>query len=213
MDSYGLQLLSTAGPEPISLAQAQLHCRSDQSENDPELALLIKAVRKYFEKWTNQSFTTQTYQLTLDHFPNYMGLALSDYNRLWDLVGIRLPKSPPIPQGQVTVQSITYVDTTGTPQTMDPTTYNVDLTTVPVRITPAYGKIWPIARYQAGAVQIQFQVIPVVDEDVLAGMLLLLGHWNEHREGVLAGTYAEVPHGICSILALNSDWQYGSKAG
>lgn len=209
---YGLQLLSDAGPQPLTLDQAKLHLRIDGDDDDDEVLLLIKAVRKFFEKSTGQSFTSQSWLLTLDHFPNYMGLAMSGYDQLWDLTGIRLPQSPVRAQATLSVTSITYVDTTGAVQTLDPATYKVDLNTLPVRITPAYGKIWPIARYETGAVRVQYAITPVIDEDVLAGMLLLLGHWNEHREGVLAGGYAEVPLGVSAIIALNWDGSYpGSK--
>lgn len=211
--SYGLQLLGSNGAEPLSAEQAKLHLRIDGSDEDDEVNLLIKAVRKFFEKSTGQIFTAQVWLLTLDHFPNYMGSPLPDYAELWEVTAIRIPKSPTVPQGQVTVNSITYVDTTGTVQTADPAQYLVDATTVPIRITPAYGKIWPIARYQTGAVRVQYTVAPLVDEDVLAGMLLLLGHWNEHREGVLAGAFQEVPLGVSAIISLNWTGAYGGKAG
>lgn len=210
--SYGLQLVSEVATEPLTLEQAKLHCRIDNEDENDKFNLLIKGVRKFFEKSTGQNFKGQTWLLTLDHFPNYMGAPMRDIEALWDLTGIRLPHSPLMPRpATFTVTAINYVDTTGASQLLDPTTYLVDLTTVPARIAPAYGKIWPIARYQMGAVQVSFTVAPVVDEDVMAGMLLLLSHWYEHREGVLAGSYSELPLGVSSILMLNWDGAYGGR--
>ncbi len=65
---------------------------------------------------------------------------------------------------------------------------------------------------QSGAVRITFTVTPAVDEDLVEGMLLLLGHWHEHREAVLAGVYQEIPLGVQAILALNWDGAYGGQA-
>lgn len=220
MDSYGLTQVSTPGAEPIMLDEAAAHLRIVIDESDElgrqeadQVRLLIKAARKFFEKSTGQAYTIQTWVLSLDHFPNYLGMETHNYERLWDFTGIRLPKSPPIARGEVVINAVTYIDTAGGLQTLAGTEYQIDYSTLPIRIVPAYGKIWPVARYQPSAVRINFTATPEVDEDVKAGMLLLLSHWNEHREAVLAGIYTEVPLGVQSIISLNWDGAYGGKAG
>ena len=211
MDSYGLQLLSSAGPEPIPLDLAKAHLRVDGDDEDDEITLLCAAVRKFFEKSCEQALVPENWLLTLDHFPNWEGVAINDYQKLWDLIGIRLPRSPVPARGTTQVNFIQYIDPAGNLQTVDPSIYLVDASTVPVRIAPAFGQIWPIARYQMAAVSVSYTIAPVVDEDIKLGMLLLLSHWFQNREAVLAGAYAQVPLGVQSILALNWDGSYGGR--
>lgn len=205
---YGLTLVQGPSPEPVTLQQVKLHCRVDESDQDAELNLLITAARRLFEKETGLCLGRQTWALTLDHFPNHFGVPASGYREIFDSVGIRLPKSP-----VSAVAAITYVDTAGATQTVDPASYQVDATTLPARIVPAYGTVWPVARYQPAAVTVTFAAgDEAVDRDLVAGMLLLIGHWNEHREAVLEGVYQEVPLAVRSILALNWDGAYRAQA-
>jgi hypothetical protein len=64
---------------------------------------------------------------------------------------IILPRGPVI-----TVDSIQYIDGTGTPQTLDPTLYFVDNMSEPCRILPAYGRGWPATQWVPNAVTIKF---------------------------------------------------------
>ena len=61
------------------------------------------------------------------------------------------------------------------------------------------------------SVTVSYTITPVVEEDIRVGMLLLLGHWFQNREAVLAGSYNEVPLGVQSIIALNWDGSYGGR--
>ena len=68
-----------------------------------------------------------------------------------ELRRIRLPR-PPL----VSVLQITYTDTNGVLQTLDPSIYLVSNLREPGTIEPVYGQVWPVARYQADSVQVQF---------------------------------------------------------
>ncbi len=54
------------------------------------------------------------------------------------------------------VASIGYVDSNGAAQVMAPADYLVDIKSEPGRITPAYGLVWPVTRWQTGAVTVRF---------------------------------------------------------
>jgi uncharacterized phiE125 gp8 family phage protein len=133
-----------AATEPVTLADAKNHLRidSDITQDDALLAVLIGAARRYAESWTNRSFITQTWRLTLDCFP-----ALSAR----EMAGIQLERG-----NVLSVQSVNYRDLTRTNQVMPSTDYLVDIATNPGRITPQFGKIWPIPVPEIASVWVDF---------------------------------------------------------
>src|SRR6185369_1494353 len=181
--AYGLSQTVAPTAEPVSRAEAKAHVRQDSTADDDQLDGLIKAARHYCERWTGRAFVTSTWALTLDCLP-CGGDAL------------RLPKSPAI-----AVSSITYTDTAGATQTLSSTLYQVDVTTEPARIIPAYGQVWPTTRSQLGAVTVTFTAgygaASAVPQPIKQAMLLLIGSWYENREAVIKGTIvAELPMAV-----------------
>ena len=74
------------------------------------------------------------------------------YSSYWDSITIRLPRPR-----CVSVTSITYVDLTGTTQTLPTDSYYVDSTSEPARIVPVPGMYWPYTQaYLPGSVQVTF---------------------------------------------------------
>src|SRR5216683_2965885 len=61
---------------------------------------------------------------------------------------------PMVPALQVV--SVNYTDMGGNPQVMPASDYTVDLACEPARITPVFGKIWPIPLPQMVAVSVTF---------------------------------------------------------
>jgi len=86
------------------------------------------------------------------------------------------------------VTSVKYYDQYGAVNTLDPSTYIVDLVSEPGRILPAYGLTWPttllqpingvVVRYIAGYSSDAAEVPPGVKQS----MLMLIGYWYENRE-------------------------------
>lgn len=103
---------------------------------DPDLMSLVKAARSAAERITRRALITQTWDLYLDAFP------------CWELC---IPK----PTLQSIVE-ITYVDTDGMTQTLAADQCLVDTATEPARITPAFGLVWPVTRWQTNAVKVRF---------------------------------------------------------
>ncbi len=54
------------------------------------------------------------------------------------------------------MSAITYVDNDGATQTLAADQYLVDAKSAPGRITPAYGLVWPVTRWQNNAVCVRF---------------------------------------------------------
>jgi hypothetical protein len=163
MSFLQIQQLTQPITEPITLDQAhqQLVLNSTFTDDDALITALITAARQYAEKYTRRAFFTQQWQLTLDHFPAYIYSGTINpalrrdwnyYAGIWNGVTIALPKPKCI-----SVDSITYIDLTGTQQTLDPSTYVVDLNSTPARIVPAPGLYWPLnTLYIPGSVAVTF---------------------------------------------------------
>ena len=112
-----------------------------------------------------------------------------------------------LPRGPVTsVTHIKYVDSGGTLTTLAAGQYQVDLYSVPARIVPAYGVVWPtvksgevnaiLVEYVAGYAQVNG-----FPKAIQAAIKLIIGHLYEHRELVAERQGFEVPFAVKSLLA------------
>lgn len=185
-------LVTPPAAEPVTLAEAKLHLRVDVADDDALITALISAARQHAEMITQRQLVTATWKLVMDAFPgnSQMGVPAG---RMFSLPGhaILLNKSP-----VQSVTSIKYLDMGGVQQTMPSTDYVVDTSTEPARITPVFGKIWPISLPQIGAVEITFTAgygapngatPPVwspstVPEGIKAWMKVRIGSLYQHRE-------------------------------
>ena len=176
--------------EPVSIADAKAHLRVDSADDDLLITSLIQAAREYIEMRTELALLTQTWVLQLDRFPR------SDRLEYWPSVAsptgsILLPRRP-----VQSVTSIVWTDQVGTPHTVDPATYTVDLISNPARITLTYNSSWPnlsspglammagvAVTYVAG-----YTAPSLMPAHLRAALLLMLGHWYLNREEVLSGT-------------------------
>jgi hypothetical protein len=211
MTGLSLQLVTPPVAEPVTLAQAKSQCRVDFSDDDALFAVYITAARQYCERYTHRAFFNQTWMRTLDFFPLSWGeetlnpAARSDYPFFfWDRLTIDIPRA-----SLVSVTSITYVDGTGETQTLPSTAYNVDITSIPGRIAPSWGNIWPeTPNYVPGNVKITFVAGSFGDgvevnncpQTVVMAILLLVSHWYEHREDVSELNLKNMPLGVNALL-------------
>ena len=96
---------------------------------------------------------------------------------------ILLPKCP-----VQSVVNIQYLDMASTTQTMPPADYTVDAACEPARVTPVFGKIWPITLPQIGAVWVTFDAgygaAASVPEGLKSWIKIRVGTLFENREEV-----------------------------
>jgi uncharacterized phiE125 gp8 family phage protein len=147
-----LQLMTPPTAEPLTLAEAKLHLRVDIDDDDVLIGALISAARDYGQGETRKQMVSACWKQVLDSFPGPSLIGIP-YGRPFTMPGhaIYLERSPVI-----RVVSIQYLDMAGDVQTMSDTDYTVDYSSDPVRITPVFGKIWPIPLPQIGAVWVNF---------------------------------------------------------
>jgi uncharacterized phiE125 gp8 family phage protein len=173
---------------PITGDTIKVWFRSDSVSVDPDEQYLqncIKAAREYCEEIQNRSYITQTWNLTLDEFPD------DDY--------IELPR-PPL----VSINSITYLDENGTERTLSTSVYGVDTQGEPGRVYLKYGQEWPTTYDQANSITIQYLAgygaASAVPMRIKQAILLMIAHMFENRDGVSTIAHAQVPIGVDSLL-------------
>lgn len=176
--------------EPVTLTEAKTQCRVDSSDDDTYLGTLIQAAREYVEDVLDTALITQVWAVRYDDFE-------ADH--------IVLPK-PPLTSATITV---TYIDDSGSKQTLSSASshFQVDYRAVPGAIYPNYSESWPSVRLQENAVTVQFSCgygtaadVPQKHKNL---MLLLIAHWYEMRQPVVAG-YSQVlpvPQTFDTLLA------------
>ena len=179
-----LLLVNPPAEETVSLAEAKLHLRVDFTDDDALITALITAARAAAETITGRQLVTARWKLVLDSFPgpSLMGVPAGTP---FSLPGhaILIPKCPI--QSLVSIQ---YLDMASAWQVMPATDYTADLACEPARITPVFGKIWPITLPQIGAVTVTFDAgygaASTVPEGIKSWIKLRVGSLYAHREEI-----------------------------
>jgi hypothetical protein len=196
-----IKQISPPAEEPVSLVEAKLHLRVETSDEDTLIGVLIAAARIAAENECRRSFVTQQWTLYLDAFPrqNFYGV-LPGYAPMDQFIpsvmqaqrgyAIRFRGGKielPFPRLQ-SVESIKYLDATGTSQTLAPALYTVDNASEPGILTPTPDQYWPDTQNIMNAVQITFTAgygaAASVPAGIKAWMLMRIGALYENREGV-----------------------------
>ena len=183
---YALTQVTAPLTEPLELDDAKNHLGVDLSDDDGMIERLTGVARRQAEAYLGRTLITQTWEQHLDRFP------------VWT---IEVPR-PPLRS----VESLVYIDSAGTAQTLPKERYRVDAASEPGRITPAYGETWPATRAATNAVTVQFKAgygdkAVDVPEDIRQALLLLVGSFYGHREDIVVGeTVARLPRGAEALL-------------
>ena len=129
------RLLIPPAVEPVSLEHLKNHLRVQHDAEDGLIRATAMAAREQFERLANRAICSQTWELSLDDW----------------CADIRLPR-PPLQR----VLSVSYRDANGATQTLPTTQYEVDTTSEPGRIVPAYGVTWPTVYAAPNVVTIRY---------------------------------------------------------
>jgi len=180
----GLKLKTAPTAEPLTLAEAKLHCKVDVVDDDALITGLIVSARQQAEHRTGRALVAQDWELSLDEFPS-------------DSLDIPLP---PL----ISVASITYLDTNGARQTLANAEYQVIIDELLGRVIPAFGKRWPVCRTVAGCVVVTFTAgygaAAAVPDSIKSWMKLAIGTWYKNRDTVIAGQTSELPRDFFAAL-------------
>lgn len=206
-----LTLVTAPAELALTLAETKAHLRVEDVANDED-ALILALTRAAHEHldgkdgWLGRALLTQTWDLVLDGFPGRRTRAGGYSGPGFAADAIRVPL-PPL----ISVTTLKYIDTAGDEQTWDAANYTVDIGSQPARIIPVYGVSWPAARAAVNSVTVRIvagygsrNAVPMT---IKHAMLLLIGHWYEHREEVLVGTIAQrLPSTVEALLMPYQVW-------
>lgn len=186
---YGLSIVTPAAASALELAKVRTdHLRVSITDDDAYIQTLIEAATRHVEQHIEWSLIETTWRLRLDRFPCGRG-------------PIKLPV-----MNAKTVTEIAYVAIDGTTATLDAAKWKFSSDRTPPLIRLAVNAYWPAASCEPDAVSVTFKAGVAKTEDVPAdigqALLLLVGHWYEHREEVLTGTVSKsIERAVDSLLA------------
>ena len=180
--------LITPPAELVTLAEARMQCRADNTVEDSLITNLISAARKYAEHYTQKAIGLQTLELALDEFPSG---------------AIELPMSP-----ATSITSIKYINTAGVETTMQAAAYVLDDYPPISWALCAYGTTWPATQAVANAVKVRYVAgLATVSAATRAAMLLQIAHLFENREAVNVGSVVtNLPMGVKALLDTDRTW-------
>lgn len=173
--------------EPVTTAEAKSHLRVSIATDDTLIDTLVVAARQWFEAATWRKLVAGTETEYFDTFPNIIRL-----------------KNPPLRD----VTSIKYYDLDDAQQTLGATLYQEDIVTEPGRVRPVSGQSWPSTYDRMNAVEVIYDAgyvnAAAVPQSIKQGILMLVAHWYENREGVADVIMREIPLAVKSLAATNS---------
>lgn len=162
-----LKLIVPATELAISLADAKAHLKVDVADDDTLITAYITAATEMAEQATGRAIMPQTWELTLDAFPDAFEIT-------------RIPA--------LSVTSLKYWDATGTQQTLGTGLYTLDNADdyASAYVVPAYGGTWPTAREQINAVALRYvagyAAAANVPDSIKAWIKLQVGAMYENRQ-------------------------------
>ncbi|MEZ6033534.1 MAG: head-tail connector protein [Planctomycetaceae bacterium] len=175
-----LNLITQNTALPLTLSSVKESLAIDSTSDDNRLTAMIWAASLFIEKSTNRSFSSNTYELTLDSFPRRIDVPL-----------------PPL----ASITYIKYYDTNNTLQTMNSSDYIV-VFGQRSKSTITHIENFPATYNRPDAVTIRFTTAATENTELFKmAVKVLVAHWNENREG------QQIPAGFDSILNMLTCWQ------
>jgi len=194
-----LILVTPPADFPVTLEEVKEHIHVDHNDEDARILDFIKAATERLDGRDGslgRCLITQTWKWLVDRYASEITIPL-----------------PPCRS----IDAITYLDTAGVIQTLDPGDYQAfALGAVEgTRIRPAYGKSWPIIRNMPEAVAITFtagfgDAPEDIPEPIRTNIKMRVGHLFEHRESVTMGSgfITETPDGADDFVRDYKTWSF-----
>jgi uncharacterized phiE125 gp8 family phage protein len=180
-----LKLITAASALAVTLVEAKAHLRVDVADDDTLITAMIMAAAELAEQHTGRAIMTQTWELTLDAFPD----------------ALELTRTPV--QG---ITSIIYADSTGTNQTLSGSAYTLDAADGygHAYVVPAYRTSWPDTRDQVNAVAVRYLAgyasAAAVPESIKSWIKLAVGSMYTNRESTVVDRGSVLSLGFADSL-------------
>jgi len=166
--AYSSAISTAAASEPVTAAEAKAFARVDSSDDDTLFGTLIEAARIAAQNWNQMQLVNATWLLNMDEWPDV----------------IEVPYNP-----LSSVTSIKYYDSAGSQQTWSSDEYQIDTSTRPGRIMPAYGYSYPTFRSQFKTIEVKYVAgfgadESYVPENFKLAIKFAIAAWYKDREQI-----------------------------
>lgn len=219
------RLLTPPAIEPVTIADLMAFARVDADPDDGVLQRLLTAARQRVERDTGLALISQTWVALLDRWPTMPapdfrggalpagGLASTAWGGSHDGSIVQVSGSSVIEIARRPFQSLVSFqvrDITTAFQSVDPSTFYVEIGNETGRIVRKPGSVWPlVVTGMDDAIEITVALgfgatAASVPSDLQTAILMLAAHWHEAREPVVDGRASTLPEHVRSIL---SSWQ------
>jgi uncharacterized phiE125 gp8 family phage protein len=205
---YRPVLVTAPSITPVTLAEVKAHCRAaDFSDDDVTLSGLLAAATSHLDGWAGilgRCLCEQTWRQDFDCFESCL----------------RLPLFPVI-----SISSVKYTDTNGVEQTIGAENYSVQTDGLGAYVQFIYNFASPpLEQFLPAAVRVEYAAgyadTPAVDADpdgsppveavprssnvpdaIKHAILLLVSHWYQNRDAVVASQASELPMAVDALIA------------
>lgn len=179
------QLITAPQELPLTIVEVRDNMRVTITAEDSIVLRLIRVACGHAEYISERRLITQTREWCIDE---------------WPCEPMKMPDAP-----LQSIVSVKYLDSNGDLQTLDPTTYQVNIKTDPGLIALGKNKTWPsiqsdvfnpiTIRYTCG-----YGASVKVPEEIKQAMHLMIGHWFENRSDSSDTEVFEVPMASRALL-------------
>jgi uncharacterized phiE125 gp8 family phage protein len=169
--------------EWLTLDEVRAQCRIDDGTEDELLVRLIDTAAAYIANY-GVAVAPKSVSFGFDGFSDAMTFPVSPVR---------------------SITSVTYADQAGASVVLSPSAYRLVQRHKVWRLARSFNEAWPdAARGEQVMVvaEVGFAERREVSEDIRHAALLLIGHYNKHREGAASGqAVADIPMGVDHLLS------------
>jgi uncharacterized phiE125 gp8 family phage protein len=185
MKSYKVKTFPTDNGPVVSLTEAKLHLRVDNTAEDDLITNLCLVATQAAQNYTNRYFVNHVLSMSCDTWEESKVLYGSPF---------------------VSITSVQYYDKDDTLQTWAASNYTVDGTAQPARLFALPNKSYPDLSGRKGAITITYTIgygatAAGTPQAIKQACLLMIGNFYENRQEVVIGRIAtEVPKSAQYLL-------------
>lgn len=190
-----LQRTSAPAVAPVSLVDAKLHLRVDNTAEDDLITALIEAAVSHLDAQgvLGRAVITQSWAQWVGQSPGNVRLLVGPFQSL---------------------TSVEYYDADNALQTATLSEFETRLDGDFVIVKPKSGFAWPGAYSRDDAIKITYvagygDAGSDVPQSIRQAILLLVGHWYENRTAVSEASLKEVPLAVDALIGIERVGWYG----
>lgn len=167
------------GPVDVLLLKGHLRIEPQHWQDDELLAHYLDAATDFVETATARGVRGSQWEIVLDGFPDGI---------------LTLPVGP-----VVSLDLIDYRGQGGSTVTLDLAAVRLDLSRIEARVLPILG--WPTPESDIAAVTVRWTVgATICPPKLKQAILLLAGHWFDHRSILSDGAQQELPYSVKRLI-------------